>query len=65
MLRCALHDVIYIQLIINVYLTGEGGVILYVSKLYAGTVNDDEMLKREFPPAVHWFENKEVRIDWV
>jgi len=21
------------------------------------------MLKREFPPAMHWFENKEVRLD--
>ena len=36
---------------------------MYVSKLYAGTVNDYAILKKEFPPAVHWFENKEVRID--
>ena len=36
---------------------------MYVSKLYAGTVNDYAMLKKEFPAAVHWFENKEVRVD--
>ena len=36
---------------------------MYVSKLYAGTVNDYAMLKKEFPPAIHWFENKEVRVD--
>ncbi len=42
---------------------GEGGRILYVSKLYNGTVSDYAMLKKEFPPTIHWFENKEVRID--
>lgn len=42
---------------------GEGGAVLYVSKLYHGTVNDYAMLKKEFPPEVHWFEHKEVRID--
>lgn len=36
---------------------------MYVSQLYAGTVNDYVILKKEFPPAIHWFENKEVRID--
>ena len=36
---------------------------MYVSKLYAGTVNDYAMLKKEFPPTVHLFENKEVRVD--
>lgn len=34
-----------------------------MSKLYDGTVNDYVLLKKEFPPAIHWFENKEVRID--
>lgn len=42
---------------------GEGGGLLYVSKLYNGTVNDYVMLKKEFPPDIHWFEHKEVRID--
>ena len=36
---------------------------MYVSKLYAGTVSDYTILKKEFPPSVHWFQNKEVRID--
>ena len=36
---------------------------MYVSKLYAGTVNDYAILKKEFPPTTHWFENKEVRVD--
>ena len=42
---------------------GEGNQILYVSKLYKGTVSDYVMLKTEFPAHIHWFENKEVRID--
>ena len=36
---------------------------MYVSKLYAGTVSDYVVLQKEFPPAIHWFENKEVRVD--
>ena len=36
---------------------------MYVSKLYKGTVSDYMMLKMEFPAHIHWFENKEVRID--
>lgn len=36
---------------------------MYVSKLYAGTVSDYVMLQKEFPPTIHWFENKEVRVD--
>ena len=42
---------------------GQGNAILYVSKLYDGTVNDYIILKRAFPPSIQWFENKEVRID--
>lgn len=36
---------------------------MYVSKLYAGTISDYNILKKEFPPTIHWFENKEVRVD--
>lgn len=42
---------------------GQDSAILYVSKLYDGTINDYSMLKKEFPPSIQWFENKEVRID--
>lgn len=42
---------------------GQNNRILYVSKLYKGTVSDYALLKMEFNPAVHWFENKEVRVD--
>ena len=28
-----------------------------------GTASDYTILKKEFPPAIHWFENKEVRVD--
>ena len=31
--------------------------------MYAGTVSDYVVLQKEFPPAIHWFENKEVRVD--
>ena len=36
---------------------------MYVSELYEGTVNDYEILKRVFDKSIHWFEDKEVRID--
>ena len=36
---------------------------MQISKLYAGTVSDYVVLQKEFPPAIHWFENKEVRVD--
>lgn len=42
---------------------GNDGKILYVSKLYNGTVADYQLLKQEFPPGKGWFKDKEVRID--
>ena len=42
---------------------GNEGKILYVSKLYKGTVADYQILKNEFPPSEPWFKDKEVRID--
>jgi hypothetical protein len=42
---------------------GNEAKVLYVSKLYKGTVADYQMLKNEFPPGQSWFTDKEVRID--
>jgi hypothetical protein len=42
---------------------GSNGNIIYVSKLYEGTVSDYQILKSEFAIHLGWFKDHEVRID--